>query len=230
MDVYMVALSATRYELYCEVDSGGAETGVTAQTGWRTRVAQSFRQVVDFVEREREKRHASVEQQEQQSRWTRLRDRVIAWLAERIAEQRLLWHLRGAEEATLHYPSDMKAADVQERVSMSLRHDARRHAGWMVIDFIAYLACLPLTPLPGPNLPAFYFVFRTVGHVFAWMGARHGMTHVAWHLEPSEPLAKLRSVSSLTGVERYALVHEIADRLQLRRLDAFLERTLPAAA
>jgi hypothetical protein len=230
MDVYMVALSATRYELYCEVDSGGAEVGAAVRAGWRARIAASFRQVVEFVEREREKRYAAAQTLEERSRWMRLRDRVIAWLAERIAEQRLLWHLRGTEEATLHFPSDMVAADVQARLSKTLRYDARRHATWMVIDFLVYLACLPLTPIPGPNLPAFYFVFRSVGHLFAWMGARQGMTRVAWHLEPSEPLSELRNVASLTGAARHALVHEVALRLQLRRLDAFLERTLPAVA
>jgi hypothetical protein len=232
MDVYMVAVSVTRYELYCEVDGGTAGLGESAPTGWRARAGRSFRQVVDFVEREREKRYAAAvaQPQEPRSRWTRLRDRVIAWLAERIAEQRLLWHLRTADEATLHFPSDMTPADVQVRVASTLRTDSRRHARWMVIDLFGYLACLPLTVLPGPNLGAYYFVFRSVGHLLAWMGARHGMARVAWHFSPSEALADLRKAATLPPAERHALVHAVADRLQLTRLDAFLERTLAAAA
>ena len=37
----------------------------------------------------------------------RLRDRGLRWVAEAIAEQRLLWHLRRQHEATLVYPDDL---------------------------------------------------------------------------------------------------------------------------
>ncbi len=230
MDVYLVALSATRYDLYYEADDAVVEPAGAGQAGWRARAARSFHQVLELVERERVKRRDAAEEHEPQGRWKRLRGRVIAWLAERVAEQRLLWHLRGADEATLHFPSDMTAADVQEFLSRTLRSDAGRHLRWMVIDLVGYLVCLPLTVVPGPNLAAYYFVFRMVGHLLSWMGARNGMTRVAWHLVPSEALTKLRGAIGLSGVERHELVHEIAAALQLKHLDAFLDRTLPAAA
>ncbi len=230
MDVYLVALSATHYDLYYEVDDRAVESARATQKGWRARATRAFHQVLEFVEQEREKRHTAGDGQGPQGRWPRLRGRVIAWLAERIAEQRLLWHLRGADEATLFFPSDMTSADVQDRLARTLRTDSRRHLRWAIIDLAWYLVCLPLTVLPGPNLAAYYFVFRTVGHLFAWLGARHGQTQVAWHLTPNDALAELRQAAGLAVAERHALVHAIADRLHLKHLDAFLDRTLPAAA
>ncbi len=229
MDVYLVALSATRYELYCEVEDSAASADTAAPTGWRAWLSRSFHQVVEFVERERE-RHFDAVTQERPGRWTLLRHRIVAWLAERIAEQRLLWHLRGTSEATLHYPSDLAPADAQARMSAALRRDSRRHVRWMVIDFLGYLLCLPLSLFPGPNLLAYYFVFRTAGHLFAWMGARHGMTRVAWQFSSNDALADLRQAVTCPRHARHDLVHEVASRLHLKRLDAFLERTLPAAA
>lgn len=229
MDVYLVALSPARYELYCEVDGSTAVADTAPHSGWRARLSRSFHQVIDFVERERE-RHFDAVQQERPGRWALLRHRVVAWLAERIAEQRLLWHLRGTTEATLHHPSDMSSPEAQEQVSAALRRDSRRHAAWMVIDFFGYLLSLPLTVFPGPNLVAYYFVFRAVGHLFAWMGARQGLTRVTWRLSSNDALADLRRAATCPRQERHHLVHEVAERLHLKRLDAFLERTLPAAA
>ena len=44
---------------------------------------------------------------ESTSRLGRLQDRAFAWVVDRIAEQRLLWNLRGATAATVAHPNDM---------------------------------------------------------------------------------------------------------------------------
>jgi hypothetical protein len=230
MDVFMVPLPRDRYDLYCEVVGRASTAGTEPMTGWRARAAASFRQVIDYVEQDLERRRAAELAQVTRTRWQRLRDRVVGWMAERIAEQRLLWHLRGVDAATLRFPEDLRPADALDRVRALLKHDARRHLRWAVIDALGYLACLPLTILPGPNLATYYFVFRAVGHFFSWRGARHGLLRVAWRLEPSGPLAELRQAAPLRGAEAHALVRRVAEALELTHLEAFVERTLAAAA
>ena len=50
--------------------------------------------------------------------WTeRMKDRALCWLAEKIAEQRLLWRLRNQTQVEFFYPDDMQ----QSQVSSSSR-------------------------------------------------------------------------------------------------------------
>ena len=43
-----------------------------------------------------------------------MKARALRWVAESIAEQRLLWQLRGRAEATLVHPDDLTAAQAQQ--------------------------------------------------------------------------------------------------------------------
>jgi hypothetical protein len=230
MDVFMVPLPRDRYDLYCEVEGRAPATGMEETAGWRARAARSFREVIDYIEQDLERRRAVELALVSRTRWQRLRDCTVGWMAERIAEQRLLWHLRSVDAATLRFPEDLRSAHALDRVRATLKQDARRHLRWAVIDALGYLVSLPLTIIPGPNLVAYYFVFRAGGHLFSWMGARHGLTHVEWKLEPSGPLAELRHAVALGGAEAHSLVRSVAQRLELKRLEAFVERTLAAAA
>ncbi len=230
MDIYVVPVGADRYELYCEIDADAPGPGGGEAAGWRARAAEALRRGIAFVEGERERRRASEGAGERRGRWQRLRDRAVAFLAARIAEQRVLWHLRGQAEATAHFPSDLGRGEALDVVRRLLRRDAERHRRWVVIDLLGLLACAPLTLLPGPNLPAFYFAFRVGGHLFSYLGARHGLTLVAWHLEGSEALAGVRAAAHLVGPQRAALLRAAAEQLHLRHLDAFVDRTVAAAA
>ena len=96
-------------------------------------------------------------------------------LAERVAEQRLLWFLRSERAVTAHHPDDMPADDAERWVRSELRRDSLRHLVWMFVDGGIYLASLPLTPIPGPNVLSLYFSFRAIGHFLSWLGARHGL-------------------------------------------------------
>ena len=83
---------------------------------------------------------------------------------------------------------------------------------------------LPLAPLPGPNLPGYYFTFRAVGHLLSTMGARHGMRRVVWKYVPSAEMTDLRACASLDPAARDAIAHRVAARLNLPHLATFVER------
>ena len=189
--------------------------------GWWSRLHHHFRSVVSA---EREHAHGPAPDAEPRSWIRRLEGRMRRWVAERVAEQRLLWFLRSERAVTAHHPDDMHADDAERWVRSELRRDGLRHLAWMFVDGGIYLASLPLTPIPGPNLLSLYFSFRAIGHFLSWLGARHGLRHVAWTYNASGSLAELRRLPGMKPADQAALAREIGSRLNLRHLDRFLAR------
>jgi hypothetical protein len=109
---------------------------------------------------------------------------VTSRLAEAVAEQRLLWRLRRESAAELVYPAPLSESRAQEVTRGCLRSDLDRRRLWCVIDTLLALLCAPFTLIPGPNLPAYYFVFRAVGHFLALRGAQHGLSQITWTSRP----------------------------------------------
>ena len=159
-----------------------------------------------------------------------MKDRMLCWIAEKIAEQRLLWRLRNETELTLHYPDDLTAADATALARAELQREADRHMKWIVIDGVLFVASGALFLLPGPNIIAYYFGFRLVGHYLSRRGARHALTEVQWQACASPQLSRLRRVLVLDPHERDREVHEVASALQLPHLAKFFERTSVKAA
>jgi hypothetical protein len=224
MNIYLVPVGPERYELYCEVDDHHAAVGGENARGWRQRASGVFHRGLAYIDSERRQRLARASAAESRTRGQRIRDRVIGWLAERVAEQRLLWHLRSQTAVTAHHPDDRSSAEAEDVVQRSLRSDGRRHLVWMLVDAFIYLASLPLTPIPGPNVLALYFSFRAAGHLLSWMGARHGLRRVQWQYAACAPLTTLRHVPTMNPSSRETLAREVAAQLTLRHLDTFVER------
>src|SRR5262249_59095451 len=94
----------------------------------------------------------------------RARDWLVSNIAETIASQRTLWALRTAASVDYRYPSNLAEPD-----ATSLRRDllaaARRHHGlWIVADGALFAASGVFVIVPGPNVVAYYFGLRAVGH------------------------------------------------------------------
>jgi hypothetical protein len=151
--------------------------------------------------------------------------RLMRWVAESIAEQRLLWHLRGQTEACLYYPDDLDEARGAAELRSQLRRDFDKHRFWLTIDALLFIASGLFALVPGPNVLAYYFAFRVVGHYFSLRGARQGLNAVVWRYEKSAPLAELRRAIELAPDVRERHVHEVAHRLRLEHLASFFERT-----
>jgi len=224
IDIHLVPVGPQGYELYCEVEGQTAVQADGRAEGLRGRISQGFQRAILYIEKERQRRHERAPETLGRAWAQRARDRVMAWVAERVAEQRLLWHLRTQASATLHHPDDLNDRQASAIVMASLRRDARRHFVWMIIDACGFLAFLPLTAIPGPNLPTYYFSFRMVGHFLSAMGARHGLTRVGWTYVRSEEMTALRGCAGLAAAARDALAADVAARLNLRRLATFVER------
>ena len=228
MDVFVIPVGADRYELYCEQPVAGEEPIEPETTGWIGRLRRKFGGMVRAAE-ERERKGPPDD--EAPKSWVgRIQDRAMAWVAERIAEQRLLWNLRGQDSATAAHPPDMTFDQVHVLVRTTLQRDYDRHYRWMFIDGLLFLVTfVALGPLfiliPGvANLPALYFGFRAVGHFLSMRGSAHGLRRVTWSGRSCPPLGELRELAALDPRAREARLLDVATRLRLESLPKFFER------
>jgi hypothetical protein len=225
MDVYVIPVAPDRYELYCEHE--GAEADVIGDEPPKGRFAKlyaSFKETLARVEQERLSGEPRVHDKPRS--WTeRLKDRSLCWVAEKIAEQRLLWRLRNESELVLHYPDDIQAEAAITNARAELQREADRHMKWVVIDGLLFVGSGVFFFVPGPNLIAYYFGFRLVGHYLSQRGAKHGLTEVRWQSCACPPLSRLRRVLALEPHDREREVHEVASALHLPHLAKFFERT-----
>ena len=108
---------------------------------------------------------------------------------------------------------------------MTLAAAARQHhLRWFVIDLTLFAASGVVFFVPGPNLIAYYFAFRFIGHLQSWRGARQALQRIAWQFVPDDDLAELASLVDVPRETRAPSVAAIAARLNLGRLSAFFDR------
>lgn len=227
MQVFLIPIGPDRYEPYYEpVDGDDAPPADGA--GWFARQRRRMGEMLREAEAERHRRHAAAPAADG---WgARLRRKVMRWIVERAAEQRLLWHLRTAVEATVHVPDDMAGSDALAVMTLGLKRDADRHFRWFLVNLVLLVVSGIFFFIPGPNLIGYYFTFTTVGHLLAWRGATRGVTQVAWEVTPSADLTGLRAALLLPPHDRESRLEELAVRLGLQHLVTFVERlAVPSA-
>ena len=216
MNVYLVPAGPARHELYCEVAAvSPVEHEGPPQSLWG-RLTAVFRRALAEGEAERrgEAEHAQ---------HSRLRRWITRQLAEAVAEQRLLWQLRKQSDAALFYPDDLAERDAVQASRQLLTSDRDKHRRWCVIDALLTVATTPIALLPGPNVFAYYFIFRTVGHFLSMRGAQQGLTSARWTNRASPELGALRRALQWPSETRCPEIERIAAALQLERLPAFVE-------
>jgi Mitochondrial K+-H+ exchange-related len=242
MQVYLVPIGSDRYELYCEVvdvddddaDGEAAAEEVPAGVVRRVRVGfgsllQGLRRRFSMLLREAERhRHENPGDQPSPGWASRARTWVLGWVAESMAEQRLLWHLRKQSSACLVHPTDVDGVTAIARLRAQLQRDFQKHRFWLVLDGLFFIGSGVLVIVPGPNLLAYYLGFRLVGHYFSLRGSRRGLDTVTWTTEGSAALTELRTVIRLDPEQRLRRIHDLARELCLEHLASFVERTVPS--
>jgi hypothetical protein len=228
MDVYLLPVGEDRYELYCEVpDEPEPPPDAEPSKGMLQRLRRYFSDVLAEAERERRRGAAA----HHHSGWmARMKARMMRWVAESIAEQRLLWHMRRQTDACLFFPDDVSEASAMTYLRAQLGRDRDKHRFWLTIDSVGFVLSGLLMLLPGPNLVAYYFAFRLVGHYLSMMGARRGLEVVGWRTQESAPLSELRRAIGLAPEERARQVSDVALKLRLEHLATFFERIALSAS
>lgn len=223
LDVFLIPVGPLRYEPYCEVPDDDPPAESPAGHGWWGRMQDRVRGALSAAERDRPPAgpHADAP-----GSWLgRLEARMRRWMAERVAEQRLLWRLRRCPEARLVFPADLPKPAAMHELRAALGRDALRHRRWLLVDSGLLALSAILTLIPGPNLLFWFFLVRVGMHYMSWRGARHALDVTHWHADPDEALVDLRHALSLAPDERERRVEAVALRLQLPHLARFFERT-----
>lgn len=223
MDVFLVPVAPEQHELYCEMPDSPPDVEVAPRGLFRSLVHR-FRETLAAAERDRKARLSGERVDEPRGWWGRLKTRTLRWAAESIAEQRLLWHLRTCVHASLGYPSDLAESAARELMRAQLTRDFDKHRRWFIIDVLGFIGSGVFMLIPGPNVLAYYFAFRFVGHFLSMRGARHGLDNTDWRLCPSDDLKDLRALTRADAPDREARLRAIAERLRLDHLASFVER------
>jgi hypothetical protein len=222
MDVFVIPVADDRYELYYEQQSEEAPPDEPEPTGLLARLQRRFSQLLRAAE---EHRHEGRERAGAPRSWSgRLQDQMMSWIAKRVAEQRLLWNLRNQERVVAVHPSDVPFDAVLPHVHQTLQRDFERHRFWLFIDTAGLIVSGLLAIVPGPNLLAYYFLFRAGGHFLSMRGAANGRRRVAWEGQPCNALAELRQLQEMPRRERHVRVQQIEATLHLRHFTTFFER------
>jgi hypothetical protein len=222
MIIHLVPVGKARYELYAEPpdepEAAPPEDAGFVQR-WSHTASVRWRELVDAA------RHGSGS-----GRVAHWRNSIVCRLAEHIAEQRTLWTLRDLSHATLLFPSTLDCAEGRSVLNELLATGRRHHGRWLIIDTLLLLGSAVLAIVPGPNLVAYYFLFRLVGHLQSWRGARDGLERVQWGLEPNQSLSELAGLVDVPRAVRASRVQAIAARLNVPRLSAFFDRSAAPSA
>jgi hypothetical protein len=218
MDVFLVPLGANRYELYCEPAHPPPSTDSASGESLKSKATRAFGKLL--AEGEEARRSAAAGEQAPSGKLRRWATRKFA---EAVAEQRLLWHVRGQTAIRLVHPDDLDGPSAMAISRAQLQIDYEKHRRWTGIDSLLTIGSVPFVLVPGPNVIGYYFLFRTVGHYLSMRGASQGLGGVTWEPVASSELTRLRGAFGLAPEARTARVEEIARVLGLERLGAFVE-------
>jgi hypothetical protein len=231
MDVYLLPVmpappgTEPPFELYCEPPpEPEPEPGAEAKRGFFGRMVLRFKQALAEGEAEQRRQEDGEPDEAPKDFGGRVGRFVKRKLAAAVAEQRVLWHLRNVTAARLHHPVTITSPRAVEIATAEFAKDLSKHRLWCIIDGAIFIATGLVAIVPGPNLLAYYFIFRSVGHFFAYRGARKGMEASLWTGVPSAPLADLQEALSLDPGRRAQRIESIEQTLGLDRLSVFMRR------
>ena len=227
MEVFLVPVAETRYELYCELGASDQPQ----RTGLAGRMRRRFREVLAADQEVRRDRRAAKHAgaSDRSDGWMdRVRSGIMRGMAEWVAEQRLLWRLRQQKAAVLVYPIDLDPDRALSMARGTLQRDIDHHRFWMVIDGLGVLVFGPLLFfVPGPNLISWYLTAKMAGHWLAFRGARRGVSGVEWSARASGALAAVREARAMPPGKRRPRLRALSKELHLERLATFVEDTAP---
>jgi len=233
MDVFVIPTGRDRYELYSEVSGDAEFAKEVPAVGVLGRIRKYFVVTLREVEDRQQRRGGTGAAGEGGGREPRvgflysIQNRILGWAGRRLAEERLLWSLRRQTSVVAVHPQDMTFEQALPQIHRALRRDGDRHRVWFVVHFLGFVASGPLAIVPGPNLVAYFFAFRMVGHWLSMRGATQGLRRISWTGRPCAELTDLREVPTLAPPARDARISDVAARLRLSHLTRLFR---PAAA
>jgi hypothetical protein len=210
--VYLLRIDSGRPIFYAEGPDGPAEDGAGAPRrglrGWLERTSRRWHEAG---------------QDPQEGVGGRLR-RAWDWLQRRLApDEAMLKHLGRADRIELHHPASLAAPEALGLWREYLVRRRRRHGFWLAVTLLLSPLTVLLTPIPGPNLIGYWFVYRAVCHLSIVRGVGRALgEQVPTRLHPTTALELGPGIGPGEWIAR------VARHYRLPRLGEFLERSTAA--
>jgi hypothetical protein len=146
--------------------------------------------------------------------------RIWEWLQKRISpDEPMLRSLRGVPAVVLHHPLTFTEEETRSLWTVYLKGRQGRHTFWFVINALVSPLTLLLAPLPGPNVIGYWFVYRSVCHLLARLGARNARgEQVSTEFLPTDAL------DGSFGVADNERIAKLSSSFGLSGLDDFIQR------
>ena len=136
-------------------------------------------------------------------------------------DEEMLRSLRLATDYELAYPPTRTEEEARGAWTHYLAVRKRRHLAWLAFNAAIVPGAALLALLPGPNVLGYWFFYRAVMHLLAWLGTRRALARA--DTTAYRPLEDLDDPVPTSEVGRRAL----ADRLGSPGLVAYLDREAP---
>ena len=175
MDVFLVPIGRDRFEPYYERGGRrGAGRSHAAPAGLFARMRARFSQQ---LARGRTGSGTSAARAKPETLMARLQRKMMRWIAERVAEQRLLWHLGRAKRRPCTCPTNLDARwpPVDARFDAARRRSSSAPARW---SNAGAAVSIPVARFPVPMSSATSSPSPWSGISWRWRGARRGLTAV----------------------------------------------------
>ena len=213
MDVFLIPVGPDRYELYCD-EAGDPEDLVAdvQPTGRFASIYQKFKAALARAEQERLSGRDAAHEGPRSLDGAYEGSRALLDRREDCRAAAVMASAQPDRRSSSSIPTTCRKTRCVELARAELQREADRHLRWIIIDGVIFVVSGALALVPGPNVLAYYFGFRLVGHYLSRRGAKQGSTGVQWVPCPSPALSRLRRAIELHGPERDQEVHQVAVR------------------
>lgn len=142
------------------------------------------------------------------------------WLQRRASpDEALLRSLRNVSVVHLYHPSTLDAAEARTLWTNYLKGRSRHHTLWLVLNGLVTPLTVLLAPIPGPNIIGYWFLYRAICHLLAVLGVRRAKSE-----QVSTESISTGALDELFGAGSEERWGGLAERLELRNLEAFVKR------
>ncbi|MGH9897654.1 MAG: hypothetical protein ACRD4L_02220 [Pyrinomonadaceae bacterium] len=194
MKVYLFEISGVGWRFYSEFTESAAPENKPPKRG-----------IWAWIERRYEALQQSLKKSE--SGVGNFARRIWNWL-ERLQspDESMLRTLRNASAIKLHYPEHLTSDTVDRKWTRYLASRRRRHTIWLILNGLVTPISLLLAPIPGPNVIGWWFLYRAICHLLAFLGTRN-----AARLKPTyHPVDSLNEVISPSNTSNITmLAHDL---------------------
>lgn len=147
--------------------------------------------------------------------------RLWEWLHERThPDEALLRRLRHVSAPTIFYPLTLTEEAARALWTHYLKNRQRRHLLWFILNALVVPLTLVLTPLPGPNVIGYWFVYRAACHLLALYGLRRARNE-----QPATQFFSTSALDAFVGVDEEQAAR-LAEGFGLKHLDSFIKRAI----